>query len=122
MFYTYIIANAKHGAIFTGHCDDLSARMREHKMARFGRSASAMIYSIDRLMWFEAHESRDAAIKRERDIKTWSRERRLELFEESNPDWADLSMGLTDTALTVPSCVPANGFHSAVYPELALAS
>lgn len=122
MFYTYIIANSKHGAIFTGHCDDLSTRMREHKMARFGRSASAMSYSIDRLMWFEAHETREAAFTREREIKAWKRDWRLALFEDSNPDWDDLTNGLTEAALNAPSYMPASGFSRSAYPELAMAS
>jgi len=122
MFYTYIIANSKHGAIFTGHCDDLSTRMREHKMARFGRSASALIYSIDRLMWFEAHATRAAAMKREREIKAWKREWRLALFEDTNPDWNDLTNSLTEGFLSAPSYAPANGFNGTAYSELAMAS
>jgi putative endonuclease len=120
MFYTYIIANSKHGAIFTGQCDDLSQRMREHKIARLGRAASTLSYSIDRLMWFEAHPTRDAAVKREREIKKWSRKRRLALFEDSNPDWIDLAADMSEAALYKAPPIPAN--VPTAYQGLALAS
>ncbi len=93
MFYVYILANQKHGAIFTGQCDDLLKRVKEHKIQRFnGRSAG---YNIDRLMWFEAHTTRASALEREKEIKTWKQEWRLDLFEDSNPNWDDLSLSLT---------------------------
>jgi len=120
MFSVYILANTKHGAIFTGQCDDLIKRIREHKMARFGRSASA--YSIDRLMWFESYDTREAAFKREREIKAWKRERLLDLFQDSNPDWSDLSLGLTEADLCLTANMPANQFARPAYPELAMAS
>jgi len=67
MFYTYILASKRNGTLYTGSTDDLARRIYEHKVrARGGFTAR---YGVDRLVWFEAHESREAAFLRERRIK-----------------------------------------------------
>jgi putative endonuclease len=48
------------------------------------------------LVWFESHESRNAAFKRERQIKEWRRAWKLRLIEETNPDWRDLNDDLNN--------------------------
>jgi len=100
MFYVYILANRKNGAIYTGQCDDLIKRMHEHKTGRYGGHTAK--YNINRLVWFEIHETRDSAFKRERQIKEWKRAWRLVLFAESNPNWDDLSLSLTEPDLCTP--------------------
>jgi putative endonuclease len=50
---------------------------------------------VNKLAWYEAHESREAAISRERRIKRWNRSWKLELIEKLNPNWRDLSEGLS---------------------------
>src|SRR5205814_1850344 len=47
-------------------------------------------YGVDRLVWFEAHESIAAAAKREKQIKEWKRAWKVELIERDNPQWMDL--------------------------------
>jgi putative endonuclease len=47
------------------------------------------------LVWFEAHESRESAFQRERQLKKWNRAWKLELIERSNPEWKDLASELT---------------------------
>ena len=47
-------------------------------------------YVVKMLVWFEDHETREAAFKRERQIKEWKRAWKLELIERFNPAWADL--------------------------------
>ena len=51
-------------------------------------------YGVDKLVWFETHDSREAALTRERQIKEWKRAWKLELIEKENMDWLDLSEGL----------------------------
>lgn len=46
-------------------------------------------------MWFEVHTSIEAAILREKQIKKWERDWKIDLFRESNPNWTDLYPGLT---------------------------
>ena len=47
-------------------------------------------YGVARLVWYEVHGSRDAAFVRERRIKEWRREWKLDLIERMNPEWTDL--------------------------------
>ncbi|MEP3889835.1 MAG: GIY-YIG nuclease family protein [Hellea sp.] len=119
MFFVYITANRKNGAIYTGQCDDLLKRIYEHKWKRYdGHTAR---YNIDRLMWFEIHETRDGAFKRERQIKEWKREWRLNLFLESNPHWDDLFHSLTEEALCDPARMYPDDFSQSEY-QLGLAN
>ena len=64
-------------------------RAGQHKAKTFKGFTSR--YGVDRLVWFERHDTRDAAFKRERQIKKWNRAWKLRLMEESNPDWKDLA-------------------------------
>ncbi len=113
MFYVYITANRKHGAIYTGQCDDLLKRIYVHKWKRYdGHTAK---HSIDRLMWYEIHETRESAFKRERQIKEWKRAWRLNLFRESNPHWDDLFHSLTEEALCDPSRMYPHDFSQSEY-------
>jgi putative endonuclease len=47
-------------------------------------------YGIDRLVWFEAHETAEAAITREKQLKEWRRDWKMNLIERDNPHWTDL--------------------------------
>jgi putative endonuclease len=49
---------------------------------------------VDRLVWFELHETRDAALHREKQIKEWRRAWKISLIEENNPYWIDLYQSL----------------------------
>jgi len=52
-------------------------------------------YGIDRLVWFEPHETLESALRRERQIKEWRRAWKIQLLEGDNPDWLDLYPGLS---------------------------
>lgn len=113
MFYVCILANRKNGAIYTGQCDDLLKRGYEHKWKRYdGHTAK---YNIDRLMWFEIHETRDGAFRRERQIKEWKRAWRLNLFRKTNPNWDDLFHSLTEEALCDPARMYPRDFSQSEY-------
>ncbi len=87
-FYTYLLASGPYGTLYCGHTDNLTARIgqhREHARAGFTRK-----YGVDRLVWFEPHDSRSGAFTRERQIKTWNRDWKIRMIEEVNPTWADL--------------------------------
>ncbi len=47
-------------------------------------------YEVHTLVWYEAHETMDSAIRREKAIKEWKRRWKLELIEKQNPEWRDL--------------------------------
>jgi putative endonuclease len=47
-------------------------------------------YGVDRLVWFEGHDTLEAAMQREKRIKSWKRAWKIELIEKDNPHWIDL--------------------------------
>jgi len=87
-FFTYIVANGRNGTIYTGSTEDLTDRVHQHRQKTFDGFTAR--YGVDRLVWYEIHESRDAAFARERRIKKWLRVWKLELIESVNPGWRDL--------------------------------
>lgn len=88
MFYTYISTNRQRGTLYTGHTDDLSLRMEQHCQKTFkGFTAK---YGCDKLVWYEIHNTRDAAFRCERQIKKWKRAWKLNLVEVGNPHWLDI--------------------------------
>ena len=88
MFYVYLLANKPYGTLYVGVTSDLMQRVFEHKSkAMPGFSAR---YRVGTLVWFEAHDSIEAAIRREKQIKEWKREWKFNLIERTNPYWIDL--------------------------------
>ena len=92
-YFVYILASDRNGTLYVGVTNHLARRVAEHRaraVPGFTRR-----YDVVRLVWFETHTSIDAAILREKQIKEWQREWKLNLFRETNPDWDDLYPGLT---------------------------
>ena len=71
MFFVYILASQPHGTLYVGSTPDLIRRIWEHKTKAI--SGFTAKYGVDRLVWFEAHESMAAAQRREKQIKEWKR-------------------------------------------------
>jgi predicted GIY-YIG superfamily endonuclease len=87
-FFTYIVASRRNGTLYTGSTDDLIQRVTQHRNKTFpGFTAQ---YDVHLLVWYELHETRDAAFHRERQIKKWNRLWKLQMIEKRNPDWLDL--------------------------------
>lgn len=87
-FFVYILASKRNGTLYTGSTDDLGKRVREHKTKATPGFTSK--YGVDKLVWYETHDTRDASLARERQIKEWKRSWKLELIEAFNPNWEDL--------------------------------
>ena len=87
--YVYMTASRKRGTIYIGVTSDLLGRVIQHKEHLFPKSFTAK-YEVTRLVWFEAHESAETAIRRERQLKEWRRAWKVELIQETNPAWRDL--------------------------------
>ena len=86
--FTYIVASRRNGTLYTGSTEDLIKRIAEHRDKL--RPGFTSRYGVALLVWYEVHETRDAAFVRERQIKEWKRIWKLELIERKNPVWADL--------------------------------
>jgi len=73
-----------------GVTNSIERRMCEHKSATFGSHVGR--YNIKKLVYFERHEDIRLAIRREKTIKKWKREWKINLIERQNPNWVDLSL------------------------------
>ena len=82
------MADAQNGTLYTGITSDLARRVYEHRNGLVEGFTEK--YKVHMLVWFEAHASAESAISREKQIKWWKRKWKLELIEESNPEWKDL--------------------------------
>ena len=74
--------------MYVGVTSNLIKRVWEHKnhvVDGFTKKCQ-----VDRLVWYEVHETMESAIQREKAIKEWQRTWKLRLIEKFNPDWADL--------------------------------
>jgi putative endonuclease len=88
MFYTYILASKRNGTLYTGSTDSLYQRIAKHQNEDLPGFTSR--YGVKRLVWYEEHQSREDAFRRERQIKKWNRAWKIEMIERMNPGWRDL--------------------------------
>lgn len=93
MYHVYILASGKHGTLYVGITSDLIRRTHQHKEKLIPGFTAR--YGIDRLVWFETHDDPATAITREKEIKKWRRDWKIELIERDNPDWLDLYSVIT---------------------------
>ena len=89
----YIMANRLKGTLYTGVTSNLIQRVYQHREAVVPGFTTR--YGCKLLVWYEAHETMESAILREKQIKAGSRAAKLDLIEASNRDWLDLYSGLT---------------------------
>jgi putative endonuclease len=86
--YVYILASRKNGTLYIGVTRDLIRRIYEHKSGVV--EGFTKKYKVDQLVWFDDSESIIAAIQREKQIKAWKRDWKIQLIEQANPYWHDL--------------------------------
>jgi len=87
-YYVYMLASRRHGTLYIGVTNDLARRAWEHRTkAVKGFTAK---HNVTQLMWYELHDSIEAAIQREKTMKKWPRQWKLNLIERENADWTDL--------------------------------
>ena len=81
--------------LYVGVTNNLERRVWEHKSGLNATSFTSR-YKVDKLLWWEEHNSAAAAIEREKQLKAGSRAKKVQLIEEHNPQWLDLSQGWYD--------------------------
>ena len=84
----YILTNHRNGTLYVGVTSNLPKRIWEHKTKVVKGFTSK--YGLDRLVWFEVHDTMESAIQREKAIKYWKRRWKLKTITEMNPLWRDL--------------------------------
>jgi len=92
-FFVYILASRRNGTLYIGMTDNLVARVWQRQAGLVPGFTKKC--GVKTLVWYEVHETREAAILRERQLKKWNRRWKLELVERQNPAWNDLSKKLT---------------------------
>jgi putative endonuclease len=84
----YILASRRNGTLYIGVTSNLVKRVWEHKSNSI--EGFTRRYGVRRLVWYEFHDDMESAIRREKRLKKWYREWKLDLIEQSNPEWLDL--------------------------------
>ncbi len=88
-FFVYILVSRSENALYTGATCALRARLHQHQVGATG--AHTRKYYVKKLVYFEVHDTLEAALIREKRIKRWQRKWKIELIESVNPTWRDLS-------------------------------
>ncbi len=88
-FWIYIMSNRYRGTIYVGVTNNVYRRVPEHKTGDGGRFTSK--YNLTRLVHYEEFTYVKDAIAREKQLKNWKRDWKINLIEEDNPNWDDLS-------------------------------
>jgi putative endonuclease len=89
----YIMASQRLGTIYIGATGYLNRRIWEHQEGLLPGFTKK--YRLKRLVWYEPHEDMATAFQRERSLKRWSRQWKINLIERENPNWDDLYPYLT---------------------------
>jgi len=83
-----MLASAKNGTLYIGVTSNLIQRVWKHKNNQLQGFTEK--YHVHMLVYYEQHETMDAAITREKQLKKWNRDWKINLIEEANPNWQDL--------------------------------
>jgi len=95
LYFVYILASKRNGTLYIGMTNNLLKRVDQHRENLVeGFTAK---YGVHRLVYYEQYHNADDAIKREKQLKKWNRQWKLELIEKDNPQWRDLFEELVDS-------------------------
>ena len=87
-FWVYILASQPGGTLYVGVTNDLVQRTYEHRNSIV--QGFTKRYGVKQLVYYEQHDTAQAAIQREKNVKHWPREWKIDLIVSLNPDWRDL--------------------------------
>ena len=88
MYFIYIVSNLNNNILYIGVTNDLKRRIYEHKNKLFDGFTKK--YNLGKLVYFETFKDVSRAIEREKQLKKWSRIKKISLIETQNPSWSDL--------------------------------
>ncbi|MFC1883771.1 GIY-YIG nuclease family protein [Thermodesulfobacteriota bacterium] len=87
-YYIYILASNRNGTLYIGLTSDLIKRVWQHKKKFIDGFTKK--YNVDKLVYFEEFSDPENAIKREKRLKKYKRQWKINLIEKANPQWKDL--------------------------------
>ena len=87
-YYVYIMASQRNGTTYIGVTNDLLRRVHQHRENLLPGFSSK--YRTNRLAYYEQYQDVRNAITREKQLKKWNRAWKIDLIEQSNPEWSDL--------------------------------
>ena len=87
-FWVYILASKPRGTLYVGVTNDLTRRVYEHREG--AADGFTKRHDVKLLVYYEQHDTVLAAIQREKNIKHWSRQWKIDLIVSQNPEWRDL--------------------------------
>ncbi len=87
-YYVYIMASRSH-TLYIGFTSEIEVRVRQHKAGTY--DGFSKTYNCNRLVYFERFAFANNSIAREKQLKRWSRAKKIALIEAQNPTWTDLS-------------------------------
>ena len=90
-YYVYILASKRNGTLYIGITGNLERRVYEHQQNIIKGFTEK--YNVHHLVYYETTSDVQAALQREKQLKKWNRQWKLELIEKENPEWKDLSTG-----------------------------
>ncbi|TMG04111.1 MAG: GIY-YIG nuclease family protein [Chloroflexi bacterium] len=90
-YYVYVNTNPTFTVLYVGMTNNLAYRSSQHRNHIFEGFTNK--YNVTRLVYFEETRDVQAAIAREKELKQWTRAKKIALIESANPDWRDLSDG-----------------------------
>ncbi|HET7363605.1 MAG TPA: GIY-YIG nuclease family protein [Burkholderiales bacterium] len=85
----YILASKRNGTLYVGVTSNLASRIEAHRSGMVDGFTKK--YGVETLVYFELHADMYEAIQREKRIKKWNRAWKVQLIEQGNPEWRDLS-------------------------------
>ena len=88
-YYVYLLTNANKTVLYTGVTNDLVRRVYEHKN-HLDKGSFTSQYNVENLVYYEVTTNIEAAIEREKQIKSWNRKQKNKLVDCKNPSWEDL--------------------------------
>lgn len=88
----YILASQPYGTLYIGVTSNLPGRLAQHRAGAIPGFTER--YGVHRLVRFEACDAMERAILREKQLKNWRRQGKINLIERKNPAWVDLAVGL----------------------------
>ena len=91
-YCVYILTNKENRVLYIGVTNNLERRLYEH--TEKSSEGFSKQYNLNKLVYFEPTDHIDGAILREKQLKGWSRQKKIDLIQKANPEWQDLRIEL----------------------------